>query len=197
MPFNLFEIFYSSIPLNISNDERYDEVFKYHIPTIINEKLTELVYKKANSFDSFREYQTLTMANSKEQMRKRTEIYSQLILQGQTSPKWKSEAQLYTLVSTMYPDAIYQYRSEWLRQQSLDIYIPSLSIGIEYQGKQHYEPIEHFGGEEHFKHQQENDAKKKHLCEKYGVALVEWPYTEEITEENVKKYISKVKNHNI
>lgn len=191
---NLFEVFYSSIPLNISDDIRYGEIFKYHIPTIITEKLTELVYKKANYFDSFREYQALTIANSKEQTRKRTEIYSQLILQGQTSPKWKSEAQLYALVSNTYQDAVYQYRCEWLRMQSLDIFIPSLSIGIEYQGRQHYEPIEHFGGEEHFKHQQENDAKKKALCKTHGITLIEWSYTEDITEANLIKHLSKAQN---
>lgn len=187
-------MFYSSIPLNISDDIRYGKIFKCHIPTIITEKLTELVYKKANYFDSFREYQALTIANSKEQTRRRTEIYSQLILQGQTSPKWKSEAQLYALVSNIYQDAVYQYRCEWLRMQSLDIFIPSLSIGIEYQGRQHYEPIEHFGGEEHFKHQQENDVKKKALCKTHGITLIEWSYMEDITEANLIKHLSKAQS---
>ena len=192
---HLFEVFYSTIPLTISEDVRYSEIFNFHIPTIIAERLKEFSAHNAYYFDSFREYQALTIANSKEQTRKRTEIYSQLILQGQTSPKWKSEAQLYALVSNIYQDAIYQYRCEWLRMQSLDIYIPSLSIGIEYQGRQHYEPIEHFGGEEHFKHQQENDAKKKALCKENGVALIEWPYTEDITEINLEKYIFEAKNN--
>ncbi len=190
----LFEIFYSSMPITISDDERYRNLFNYHIPTIIDERSKELTTKYAQNFKVFHEYQALTVANSKEQTRRRTEIYSQLILQGQTSPKWKSEAQLFSLVSSIYPDAIYQYRTDWLGMQSLDIFIPSLSVGIEYQGKQHYSPIEHFGGEEHFKQQQENDKRKKMLCNKNGVILIDWPYTEGITATNLTKFLSEAQS---
>ena len=101
---------------------------------------------------------------------KRTELYSKLILEKKTTPKWKSEARLYTLVQSLYPDAVYQFRSVWLGMQSLDIYIPSLSLGIEYQGIQHYKPIEHFGGEKHFEYQQTNDKKKNiRLCDENSV----------------------------
>lgn len=53
---------------------------------------------------------------------------------------------LFSLVHDSYGDAIYQYRTQWLGAQSLDVFIPSLNIGIEYQGRQHYEAIEYFGG---------------------------------------------------
>lgn len=186
----LFEMFYSANTLTISNDPSYQKMFdEHHIPTIIANKLNDLVYEKANYFKSFREYQNLTLTYSKVQTKKRTEVYSQLILQERTSPKWKSEAQLFALVAGLYPDAIYQYRSDWLHMQSIDIYIPSIFIGIEYQGVQHYKPIEHFGGEEHFRHQQDNDRKKKELCSKNGVTLIEWPYTENISETNLIKYL--------
>ena len=141
----------------ISDDPRFFDVFKHHIPTILDDKLTELVNnRKANVFNDkgFREIQAIVLKYRKLQTQRRTEIYSQLVLQGKTSPKWKTEAQLFALVSGFYPDAIYQYRAEWLNRQSLDVYIPSLKIGIEYQGMQHYEPIEYFGGEEHFFRQQ-------------------------------------------
>lgn len=190
----LFEMFYSANTLVISNDLNYKKLFEqHHIPTIIANRLNDLVYEKAGHFKSFREYQNLTLKYSKEQTKKRTEVYSQLILQGKTSPKWKCEAQLFALVAGLYPDAIYQYRSNWLHMQSLDIFIPSISVGIEYQGVQHYKPIEHFGGEEHFKQQQENDKRKRVLCEKNGVKLIEWPYDEEITETNLHKYLIDIK----
>lgn len=189
----LFEIFYSANTLTISNEPNYQKIFEQcHIPTIIANRLNDLVYEKANYFESFRAYQNLTLTYSKEQTKKRTQLYSQLILQGHTSPKWKSEAQLFALVTSLYPDAIYQYRTDWLHMQSIDIYIPSLSIGIEYQGVQHYKSIEHFGGEEHFKQQQENDQKKKVLCAENGVQLIEWPYTEAITEDNLKKHLDSI-----
>ncbi len=129
-------------------------------------------------------------AHKKEQEKQRKDLYSQLILIDRTSPKWKSEALLFSIVSSFYPDAIYQYQPDWLDMQSLDIYVPSLSIGIEYQGVQHYKPIEHFGGEEHFLRQQENDRKKKQLCKEHDVELIEWHYSKEITEDEVRKALN-------
>lgn len=186
-----FEMFYSPNPLTVSKDLSYQKLFnRHHIPTIIANRLTDLVYEKANTFSSFREYQDLTFIYGKKQTKKRSEVYSQLILQGQTSPKWKSEAQLFVIISSFYPDAVYQYRPNWLNKQSIDIYIPSLLIGIEYQGVQHYKPIEHFGGEEHFQQQQENDRKKKQLCKDNGVNLIEWPYHREVSETEVRKVLN-------
>ncbi|MBR2490385.1 MAG: hypothetical protein IKB65_02760 [Ruminiclostridium sp.] len=190
---HLFELFYGPERL-ISEDPRFFELYdNHHIPTIIDKRINELSCKHISRFQGSNELLYVNLARRKEQTRKRGEMYSQLILQGKTSPKWKSEAQLYSIVVGLYPDAIYQYRTSWLGGQSLDIYIPSLSIGIEYQGKQHYEPVEYFGGEEHFKHQQENDEKKRSLCNENGVYLIEWPYTEEITDRNLQSYLEEVR----
>lgn len=113
-------------------------------------------------------------------------IYSKLLLENKSTPKWKSEYQLFSLVVNHFPDAIYQYHSDWLGSQSIDIFIPSISVGIEYQGQQHYEPIEYFGGNESYKYTVSRDEKKRHLCEKNKVVLLEWPYTYEITDSNLK-----------
>lgn len=176
----------------LSVDCQFQKTFEHHIPTILNHKLRDLAYKRVNYFQRFSEIQSFISEYMTIQAKNRNDIYSHLILQGIASPKWKSEAQLFALVSSYFPDAIYQYRVDWLLKQSLDIYIPSLMVGIEYQGEQHYEPVEHFGGEEHFKHQQENDRKKKNLCAENGIKLIEWSYTEAITESNLRKYLSEV-----
>ena len=70
------------------------------------------------------------------------QMYSDLVARGEITTKWKSEMALFQLVKKVFPDAIYQYYSEWLGQQSLDIYIPSLKVALEYQGIIHYEPVE-------------------------------------------------------
>ena len=140
------------------------------------------------------ELMTVLNSHKKEQEKQRTELYSQLILIDRTTPKWKSEALLYSVVSSIYNDAIYQYRADWLGMQSIDIYIPSLSIGIEYQGVQHYKPIEHFGGKEHFIQQQKNDEKKRNLCKQNGVKLIEWSYDQEINETNLIECIEGCKS---
>lgn len=105
--------------------------------------------------------------------------------------KWKNEFDLYRLVKSYYNDAIYQYRSEWLELQSLDIFIPSINVGIEYQGIQHYQEIEFFGGTEAFIHRQKLDNLKKEKCNKNNVKIIEWKYDEPLL-KNV--LIKKIKN---
>ena len=50
---------------------------------------------------------------------------------------------------------------------------------IEYQGKQHYEPSNKFGGKRGFYQQQFNDNQKRRFCKLNGLNLIEIPYTEE------------------
>lgn len=50
---------------------------------------------------------------------------------------------------------------------------------IEYQGKQHYEPSQKFGGKRGFYQQQYNDNQKRRFCAFHGFNLIEIPYTEE------------------
>lgn len=50
---------------------------------------------------------------------------------------------------------------------------------IEYQGRQHYEPSEKFGGKRAFFQQQFNDNQKRRFCAFHDITLVEIPYTEE------------------
>lgn len=61
---------------------------------------------------------------------------------------------------------------------SFDFYLPDYNIAIEYQGKQHYEPVEYFGGDKKFKIQQLHDKIKKEYCEKNDIHLLCIPYTE-------------------
>ena len=109
---------------------------------------------------------------------------------GLLTVRWKSEYELYKTIINIYPDAIFQYKSQWLEGQSLDIFIPSLNIGIEYQGKQHYEAVKLFGGEEGLKQTQLRDKKKRQKCAMNNVTLIEWPYSDKITPIAVKKRIS-------
>ena len=44
---------------------------------------------------------------------------------------------------------------------------------IEYQGKQHFEPIEYFGGEKAFNIQKDNDKKKKEYAKEHNIPLIE------------------------
>lgn len=48
---------------------------------------------------------------------------------------------------------------------------------IEYQGVQHYRPVEYFGGESQFCVQQSNDNKKRAYAAAIGLNFIEIPYT--------------------
>jgi hypothetical protein len=88
---------------------------------------------------------------------------------------WLSETELFQKIKNHYSrENIKQHgKPRWLGRQHVDIWIPKYRIGIEFQGKQHYEPIEYFGGIETFKKNQERDLRKKILFEKNNAHLVE------------------------
>lgn len=49
---------------------------------------------------------------------------------------------------------------------------------IEYDGAQHFEPVEHFGGDEAFKYRTNNDKIKDAYCNKYKIPIIYIPYWE-------------------
>lgn len=65
---------------------------------------------------------------------------------------------------------------------------------IEYDGEQHFKPIEHFGGKKKFKKTVFRDELKNSYCDKNGIKLLRIPYwefdrVEEILIEEVKEYV--------
>lgn len=73
---------------------------------------------------------------------------------------------------------------------SYDFYIPDQNILIEYQGIQHYQPIEYFGGDTRFKYQQKHDKMKAEYAKARGYKLIAVPYTED-TFSKIKRYLLK------
>lgn len=93
---------------------------------------------------------------------------------------WVSEMQLYHLVRSIFPEAQHHASPEWLKPMHFDIFVPSKQLAFEYQGKQHFEPVDFFGGERAFHNTQIRDQEKKNKCGSAGVTLVEWRYDESI-----------------
>lgn len=88
---------------------------------------------------------------------------------------WISETELYVSVKNYLKNysVIQHGKPKWLGRQHVDVWIPKLSIGIEFHGKQHYEPVAHFGGEEAFKKNQERDKRKIELFKQNKAKLIE------------------------
>lgn len=59
-----------------------------------------------------------------------------------------------------------------------DIYVKDLNLLIEYDGLQHFQPIDYYGGEERFVRCQELDNIKNSWCVKKDISLIRIPYTE-------------------
>lgn len=111
-------------------------------------------------------------------------IFSSIVLSSQNDfrifkgmPKigegWVSETDLFYKVKAHFDnDQVVQHASpKWLGRQHLDIYFPKYKIGIEYQGKQHSEPIDFFGGEASYLKTIERDERKKRLCMENNCSL--------------------------
>lgn len=87
---------------------------------------------------------------------------------------WIAETKLYYQLKEAFPEQLVMHhaRPNWLGRQHLDIFIHEYNVAIEYQGLQHDQPVEFFGGEEAFLKTQRRDARKKRLCKKNRVKLI-------------------------
>jgi hypothetical protein len=107
-------------------------------------------------------------------LKKAEDMYRAEIGMPKIGEGWISETELYYKIKDTFVgyDVIHHGNPNWLGRQHLDIYFPSLNIGIEYQGLQHYEPVEYFGGKEAFQKNLERDEKKRKLCEINNCVLI-------------------------
>ena len=88
---------------------------------------------------------------------------------------------------------LYQYRPFFLKsekgQMSYDVFICGLNIAIEYQGKQHFEPVELFGGEDSYKKQVVRDKLKWKLSKENNITLVYINYLDDISSVLIREKI--------
>lgn len=112
---------------------------------------------------------------------------------GRFNGKWKSELLVFEYCQKMYgiDNVLFQYSPSFLEKMSFDVFILSKNTAIEYQGKQHFMPVEFFGGKENYNKQIIRDERKKNLSFKNGVKLVYINYNEAITEDLIR---DKVEN---
>lgn len=73
-----------------------------------------------------------------------------------------------------------------LGKQRFDFYIPSQKTAIECQGKQHFESVIHFGGEDGFKNRLKLDIKKRAYCKEHNIALIYYTHEDVDSFLNIK-----------
>ena len=72
-----------------------------------------------------------------------------------------------------------------------DFWLPKQRIAIAYDGRQHYMPINYFGGFDAFQQQQERDHLKDQYCKDNHITLIRIPYTIS-TNKQINDILSKV-----
>lgn len=75
-----------------------------------------------------------------------------------------------TFDNARYPDSN--------RLMKFDFYLPNQQLLIEYDGAQHYEIINSWGGEEGLRYKQQRDAYKTNWCQENNIKLLRIPYTQ-------------------
>ena len=92
---------------------------------------------------------------------------------------WRTETEVRNIFEFLLnPAKFLSSRPKFLGGLELDGYCEEMSLAFEYQGEQHYDPDNyfHFGSPSSFRMQQDRDARKRELCEDFGVRLVVVPF---------------------
>ena len=76
---------------------------------------------------------------------------------------------------------------KYCRRLPFDFYLPQYNTMIEYDGRQHFEPISKFGGIEGFNKLRRNDEIKNEYCNRNNIKLIRIPYT--MSKDVVPQYI--------
>ena len=106
---------------------------------------------------------------------------------------WATEAQIYNMVKDLFPGepVIHQGSPPWLGWMRFDVYLPARKVAIEYQGIQHFKPVEYFGGKAGFAMTKERDKRKFDLAKENGVRIIYLHYSEPVSRDKLKLMIQQ------
>lgn len=112
-------------------------------------------------------------------------------LKEQSETKWLCQSRLFDIIKSLYPDQpiLPNYRCA-LDGLEIDIYLPVLKLGFEYNGEQHYNFIPHFHKRfNDFEKLRGRDVKKNEIAKEKGIRLITVKYDVELTVGNIKQLI--------
>jgi hypothetical protein len=103
-----------------------------------------------------------------------------------------AEITILKMVKELLPQekVVSHFRPDWLNGLEIDIWLPEMNVGIEYQGEQHYHPIEIWGGEIGLKDLQIRDKRKRKICENRGVRLIEIKYDQKVSKFELENLLA-------
>lgn len=138
------------------------------LPSFISKNYNREIFQTRETFEAFLRSAFLFLEEKYEE--------------AKSQQRWKTEEKLATAIKSLFgKEHIQQHASPiWLSPQHLDIYLPECKLAIEYMGKQHYEPVDFFGGQEAFEATVARDQHKKQLCERMGINLIYVTHEEDV-----------------
>lgn len=105
-----------------------------------------------------------------------------------------SETKLYNSLSAKFPFCLFNKNCfNIIKRQELDIFSEKYKIAVEYQGQQHFVPIDYFGGEKTLERTKERDIQKIKKCSDNKIKLFHFTYDKNVDISNVpyKVYIDE------
>jgi hypothetical protein len=183
---------------NLGNNTRYS--YDFFLDKLSNEQISKYTYSDFNFKKRFsNEYHKMLIFCKKCKSDFLTNIASHL--QGHGCPNCNrnggvNEIKIISeILNSFNFTLIKQYRPKFLKRQSIDIFIPLLNLGIEYQGIQHFKPVDYFGGESGYIETLERDIRKNKLCKENKVELLYFTYKkEQIPNDYQFEVISEIEN---
>lgn len=106
----------------------------------------------------------------------------------------RSEKLISTLLDSLEVNYKTEYQFEYctnIRKLKFDFFLPAHNMCIEYDGKQHFEPIEFFGGVDSFNELKVRDNIKNDYCTFNGIKLIRFNYlhTREYIKDELESFI--------
>ena len=116
-----------------------------------------------------------------------TELYYKYIKKYSSGEKQVSQCLVKMGIKFYNQFRIDECRNKCPLPFDIGFYINDQLCLIEYQGQQHYEPVDLFGGEQNLRYTQHNDAIKYDYCKEHEIPLLRIPYWEK---KNIDKLVS-------
>lgn len=122
---------------------------------------------------------------------------SHLLGHGCPQCKLKAQNKFYKKLQKSFPneELLFEVGKDiipWIKSQRLDIYFPKYNIAIEYNGVQHYIPIEYFGGELGLQQTKQRDILKLQKCQNNKCQLFEIRYN--YSEQDYNNLVDNINN---
>jgi len=165
--------------------------------------LINFLRKKKGNYSKSKFY-VIPSSGKNRNKRKRIDDNSNYPIRNTRRKESKGESECRRVLEKIFRQPFRSVRPDFLRNPvtgsrfnlEIDCYNDKLKLGVEFNGRQHYEYTPYFHrNKEHFLNQKYRDDMKRRICKENGIILIEVPYT--IKNKDIESFLVKeLKMHN-